>query len=726
MRVPRQSSIERRFSARKNRLGSGQFSSRRVNRDSSWYHTTLGCESLELRNLLSATASPEVQVETVNNTNVVGLTASQISTAYGFSSLSAFKTSSGSTVAANGAGQTIAIIDSYNDPNIASDLAKFDTQMGLPAANLTVVNQSGGKTLPATNASWDLEISLDVEWAHAIAPDANILLVEANSDNLTDLLSAVQYATTVSSVSVVSMSWGMSEFNGETSYDSYFTTPAGHQGITFVGASGDSGSPGIWPALSGNVLAAGGTTLNLTTSNTIASQTAWSDSGGGTSLFEAEPSYQAGVQSTGKRTSPDVSYDANPNTGFAVYDSLATGGQSGWFEVGGTSDAAPQWAAIVAIADQGRVADGGSTLNGAQAALYSLPSSDFHEITSGSNGGYSATAGYNEVTGLGTPIANLLIPGLVSYTSGSTSSGSGSSGSSGSGSSGSGSTGGGSSGGGSSGGNHGGGFGGGFGGFHNPFSGFGGFSGFFGFGGRMDDIGSSTTTASVAAVVDAFVTTVLASEDNSAGPAAATSSTALVGIQPTGVLATDNTSSAAAGASAPDTSSTAPSRMIAFGDQNSDFAETNAASDSSSLAESRDLTFNVGATSNTSDLASSRELASSDRVRSDLAATLGDIRAAALNQSVLHAAAGIPAGSLSPAVVDAVWSSVELDFDEPAILVAPAPASAENSSLTLSSPVALVVAGVAIEWAKSQAHDRLGARYPSTLQKRESRREFGD
>jgi hypothetical protein len=266
-------------------------------------------------------------------------------------------------------------------------------------------------------------------------------------------MTAVQYAENVAGVSVVSMSWGVSEFNGETTYDADFS----HAGVTFVGASGDSGSPGIWPALSPNVLAVGGTTLNVGSSGVYSSESAWGVSGGGTSTYESEPSYQLGVQSTGKRTSPDVSYDANPNTGFAVYDSL----EGGWQEVGGTSAGAPQWAAILAIANQGRAIAGESALTGGQAAIYGLSSSDFHDITSGGNGGYAAKSGYDEVTGRGTPIGNLVISGLVSYSSsssstsssgaGSSSSGSSSTGSSGSGSSGSGSSGSGSSGKGTSG-----------------------------------------------------------------------------------------------------------------------------------------------------------------------------------------------------------------------------------------------------------------------------------
>jgi hypothetical protein len=205
------------------------------------------------------------------------------------------------------------------------------------------------------------------------------------------------------------MSWGAGEFNGETSLDSYFTTPAGHTGVTFVGSSGDAGAPSLWPALSSNVLAVGGTTLSITTAGGYVSESAWAGSGGGYSVYESEPSYQRGVQTTGLRTGPDVSYDANPSTGYYVYDTM---GASGWYDVGGTSAGAPQWAGLIAIANQGRAANGVATLNGVNSLIYSLPSTDFHDVTAGSNG-FAAHSGYDEVTGRGSPIANLVIGGLV-------------------------------------------------------------------------------------------------------------------------------------------------------------------------------------------------------------------------------------------------------------------------------------------------------------------------
>ena len=318
------------------------------------------------------------------------------------------------TTVGNGAGQTIAIVDAYDDPSIANNLSVFDKQFGLPDPKLTKVNETGGSTMPIASQSWCMEISLDVEWAHAMAPGGNILLVEANSSGLTDLMTAVNYARSQPGVSVVSMSWGASEFSGQQSFDSYFTTPAGHTGETFIASSGDGGAGANWPAVSPNVVAVGGTTLSVTSSGTYTSETAWSGSGGGASAIYSTPSYQVGVQTTGHRTVPDVSFDANPSTGFAVYD---TAGGSRRLDAGRRHDAgAPQWAALVAIADQGRALSNQRRSSGTDTNLYKLSASDFHDITSGSNGAYSAKAGYDEVTGRGSPYANLVVRDLVNAT----------------------------------------------------------------------------------------------------------------------------------------------------------------------------------------------------------------------------------------------------------------------------------------------------------------------
>jgi hypothetical protein len=369
------------------------------------------------------------------NANPTGYTPSQIRTAYGFNQI----TFSNGTIKGDGNGQTIAIVDAYNDPNIISDLDKFDQtfsinggtqslyqQYGASGSFLTKVNQNGVQgSYPITSSGWSGEISLDVEWAHAMAPGAKILLVEANSNSLSNLLTAVKYAE--QHASVVSMSWGGSEFSSETSNDASFN----YSGVTFVASSGDSGVT-EWPAVSPNVVAVGGTSLTADSTGNYQSETGWSGSGGGISAYENLPGYQPSTYSngtttytdtSGKRLNPDVAYNANPNTGYAIYDTVPYYGQTGWFEVGGTSAGAPQWSALIAIADQGRqVANNNipNPLSGASQtlpAIYNMASNDFHDITSGRNNGYSAGSGYDLVTGRGTPIANLVVNALVNATS---------------------------------------------------------------------------------------------------------------------------------------------------------------------------------------------------------------------------------------------------------------------------------------------------------------------
>lgn len=345
-----------------------------------------------------------------------GYSPAQIRHAYGFDAVSF------GAVAADGAGTTIAIVDAYDNPNIAKDLQQFDLQFGLPDPVFRKVNQTGGATMPAANAGWASEIALDVEWAHAIAPGASILLVEANSSSFSDLLAAVNYARNQPGVVAVSMSWGGGEFSGETTYDSTFTTPSGHAGVAFFASSGDTGAPVSYPAASPNVVSVGGTSLYVS-SGTYASESGWSGSGGGISAFEPQPSYQSGfvVQSSTRRGNPDVAYDSDPNTGFPVYDSYNNTGTAKWSQFGGTSAAAPQWAALAAIADQGRALAGLGALDGRTEflpALYKLAAVDFHDVVTGTSTGspaYSAAAGYDLVTGRGTPVANLVIADLAAW-----------------------------------------------------------------------------------------------------------------------------------------------------------------------------------------------------------------------------------------------------------------------------------------------------------------------
>lgn len=383
---------------------------------------------LEVRVMLSATPTVSLDLSAVAVSNIaaasfLGATPNassgtqtysptQIRQAYGFDQVMF------GSVHGDGSGQTIAIVDAYGDPNILADLQKFDAQFQLAdPLHFKVVNQTGGSSLPSTDAGWALETSLDVEWAHAMAPGADILLVQANSANLSDLLAAVNYAKNATGVSVVSMSWGSSEFSGENTYDSYFTTPSGHQGVTFVASSGDTGAVPEWPAVSTNILSVGGTALNLTQDSSTGtwsrtSETAWSDGGGGYSTKISEPSWQLPFQSSGKRGTPDVSYDADPNTGFYVYDSVPYQGGSGWWDVGGTSAGAPQWAALIAVVNQGRALNQLNTLDQPNASIYGLASGSFYDVTSGSAGSNAAQAGYDLATGLGSPNVNSVVQQL--------------------------------------------------------------------------------------------------------------------------------------------------------------------------------------------------------------------------------------------------------------------------------------------------------------------------
>ena len=337
------------------------------------------------------------------------------------------------------------MLNAFDNPDIVntgsatfatSDLGVYDSTFGLPdPPSLTKVGQTGGAPPTATDptGSWEVEEALDVEMVHTIAPLANIVLVEANDS--TQLYTADAYAATIAPV--VSNSWGGGEFTGEQTNDATFTVP----NVTFLFSTGDSGAPGGYPAYSPDVVAVGGTSLYENASNNVTYESAWSSfaalggtiggaGGGGTSQLEPEPSFQQGVQNTGSRQIPDVSSNADPATGVAEYD-LYNGG---WFQVGGTSEACPVWAGYVAIADQGRALMGGSPLTGytqTLPALYSLPYSDFNDVTVGDDQStnYSfdqfafgvdapnppAKPGYDLDTGLGTARADLLVPDLAAF-----------------------------------------------------------------------------------------------------------------------------------------------------------------------------------------------------------------------------------------------------------------------------------------------------------------------
>ena len=356
---------------------------------------------------------PPIHIKKAATVSPTGLIPNQIRHAYGFDKLNCSYTGTFGSSTLCGNGQTIAIVDAYDDPNIQNDLNAFSNQFGLPtctSANGCFVKATPqGK--PRSDAGWALEESLDVQWAHAIAPGAKIILVEAKTASFGNLLNAVDYAVN-KGANQVSMSWGGSEFSSEANYDFHFNK----NNVSFFASSGDSGSGTIYPSVSPYVVSVGGTTLNLDSFGNVTSETSWTGSGGGTSIYESEQSYQInyGISSNGKRDVPDVSYDANPNTGVPVYDSFGYQGSKGWFQVGGTSAGAPQWAAISAITNTARGTPMSSTSYGTDTLLYgaatgSSYSVNYRDITSGNNGGFSAGTGYDLVTGLGSPLSNNLI-----------------------------------------------------------------------------------------------------------------------------------------------------------------------------------------------------------------------------------------------------------------------------------------------------------------------------
>lgn len=327
-------------------------------------------------------------------------------------------------LAAGGAGVTVALVDAYDSPNALADLNTFSTQFGLPTfpaaagsvctPTFAKVSQTGStSSLPKRNSGWEVEINLDVQWVHAVAPCANILLVEATSSSTNNLLAAITYAG--AHAQVVSMSWGGGEFRGESSYDSYFQTAH----VAFLASSGDSGGIVEWPSVSANVVGVGGTNLPVNSSTGglgSGAETAWNGSGGGCSAQEPKTSVQAVTfpSACSRRGAPDVAASGGPNSAVAVYISK----QGGWFQVYGTSLACPMWAGMVAIADKLRAASGKATLTNATladvySAYASSYSANYTNITSGTAGSYSAGPGWDFVTGLGSPKMQNLAPYLV-------------------------------------------------------------------------------------------------------------------------------------------------------------------------------------------------------------------------------------------------------------------------------------------------------------------------
>ena len=389
-------------------------------------------------------AAASGETTTPLSTAIVGAvhTPAQIRAAYGLPALPATGAAISPAVAATlGAGQTIYLVDAYHDATALSDLNAFSARFGLPScANVTVAataklplatppssctfstvySTTTGtmtSTAPAYNATWAPESKLDVQWAHAIAPLARIVLIEMPSSMSNAILGANSLAGKMGA-GVVSMSFGSAEAGWAPSTDSYFKGT----GMTYVAAAGDSGTQVLWPAVSPNVVAVGGTSLNWSGSGTRY-EAAWNLSGGGLSAYEALPAWQSGVTPAGgsalpRRAVPDVAFNANPMTGEFVALTLP-GASTVWMAFGGTSIAAPQWAAVIAVANAMRVAAAKPVLGDIHTLLYksiaAVPgtyAASLGDVVDGTNGTCAtcrAGTGFDQATGWGTPNGTKLL-----------------------------------------------------------------------------------------------------------------------------------------------------------------------------------------------------------------------------------------------------------------------------------------------------------------------------
>jgi len=325
--------------------------------------------------------------------------------------------------AADGSGTTVAVVDAYNDPTAAADLAAYRAAAGLPAltsGQFTQYNQNGATSpLPATapaDDDWTLEESLDVDMVSAICPLCKIDLVEATNDSGNGLYIAEESAATTLGAKYISNSWGGTEASSDTTLDSeYF----GVSGVVYTASAGDSAYSGgvIYPATSPNVVSVGGTSLDTSSNARGWTESVWDTSptegtGSGCSAFEPQPAWQKSISiltaACADRVDNDVAADADPNTGAAVYDT--TNGNGGWNEVGGTSESSPMIAAVFALA-----ANNGNGGNKAADSIYTH-TANLYEVTGGSNGTCTPPAAksvlctatgaantYNGPTGWGTP-----------------------------------------------------------------------------------------------------------------------------------------------------------------------------------------------------------------------------------------------------------------------------------------------------------------------------------
>ena len=310
-----------------------------------------------------------------------------------------------------GYGIKIAIITCYHYSNLQSDLNKYCSKYSLVPTTLNIINQAGN----SNNSNWALESCLNTQMINTVAPGATLYVVESKSNSLADIKTAVTTAVNLG-VNIISMSFGYNEFSQQSSSEYLFM----NSGIAFICSSGDNNLP-LYPSTSANVIAIGGTTLHLNNDNTRNSETTWSTSGCGISVYTAVPNYQNGVNNGSKRNTPDISLVAA--SGFNVLCSIL----GGYLSVNGTSLGCPLFSGIVAIANQIRKNSNKPTLNSIstsslclQKYLYqtiyinnSLYSNCMYDITSGNDGNYNAGLQYDIATGLGSIKANGLCSQLL-------------------------------------------------------------------------------------------------------------------------------------------------------------------------------------------------------------------------------------------------------------------------------------------------------------------------
>jgi len=315
----------------------------------------------------------------------------------------------------SGGSKAIAIVDAFDYPTAMTDLNKFSAQFGLPLVTTSTFkvifaggtgNCSGSD--PGNNPGWETEQALDIDWAHAMAPKAKIFLVEAASASITDLMVAEDCASLqVAAVGggEISNSWGGTEFSTETTLESHFKK----SNVVYFASSGDSAGTS-WPNVSPNVVSVGGTTTSRVNGGAsfgnFIGEAAWEDGGGGLSHYEPRPSYQSVLPSATHRLVPDVSSDANPNTGVWVYDNNATTGCC-WYIVGGTSVSSPTWAGVVNRAGQFAASSSAELTNiyGAFAGATTY-AADYNDVAYGLCGfydGFIAGTKWDPCTGVGSP-----------------------------------------------------------------------------------------------------------------------------------------------------------------------------------------------------------------------------------------------------------------------------------------------------------------------------------